>query len=224
MHRAHEGAARTSEAQRVRKTGALAQVGLMSALTAALTVAAFPLPPPLSTITLAPFAIFVAAIFFGPRVGFLSALVGSGAGFVVATSVGTINIGGLPGVIFPLFLVGIMVARGPEGALVGYLRDNRTLRRLFGRTGSARAAHWTEVTAMITGTVYETLTFFVIDYFYTYPFILEPLLGLGREFAFLDFGTLVDLIYIPPALAALRYLRARYRVRYYDQPAAAVQP
>lgn len=167
--------------------------GVMSALIAVLTVTAFPLPPPLSTITLAPFAIFVAGVYFGPWVGLVASALGSGVGFVFAVNAGTINLSGFS-ILFPLFLVGIIVARGPEGLIVGLLR------------------RFSEIGAMIAGTVYETLAFFTIDFFYTYPMLLS----LPREFAFLDFGTLIDLIYVIPAVIALRYLRKNLRRRYYD--------
>jgi uncharacterized membrane protein len=166
----------------------------MSALIAVLTVIAFPLPPPLSTITLAPVVIFVGSIFLGPRVGFVSALMGSAIGFSIAATVGTAA-GVAPGsALFPIFLLGIMVARGPEGYIIGFLR----------RRG--------EVLAMALGTLFETLVFFLIDFFYTYPILL----GMESSFAFLDFGTLLDLIFIIPAVPALRYLRAQLGVRYYD--------
>lgn len=173
----------------------------MSALIAVLTLTAFPLPPPLSGITLAPLAIFVSSIFLGPRVGFTSGLLGSGIGFTLAATVGTIA-GAPPGsALFPVFLVGIMVARGPEGYIIGMLRKKN------------------ETFAMIVGTVYETLAFFLIDFLYTYPILL----GLPRTLAYLDFGTLIDLVYVVPSLAALRYLRSYMGVRYYDEVAPLAQ-
>jgi uncharacterized membrane protein len=166
---------------------------IMSALIAILTITAFPLPPPLSTITLAPFAIFIAGIYFGPRIGLISSILGSGIGFFVAVYTGTINLGGLS-VLFPIFLVGIILARGPEGLIVGLMRRVN------------------EIGAMVIGTLYETFVFFAIDFFYTYPILLT----LPQEFAYADFGTLVDLIYIFPAIIALRYLRKNLRKNYYD--------
>ena len=177
-----------------RRVTTIAQSAVMSALIAVLTVISFPMPPPLSTITLAPVAIFVGSIFLGPRVGFVSALLGSAIGFTIAATVG-IAAGAAPGsVLFPIFLLGIMVARGPEGYMIGVLRKKN------------------EIVAMILGTVYETLAFFVIDFFYTYP----VLLGMSNSFAFLDFGTLIDLVFIVPAIPVLRYLRSQLGVRYYD--------
>ena len=173
----------------------VAQSSVMSALVAVLTVTAFPLPPPLSTLTLAPVAIFVGSVFLGPRVGFISGLLGSAVGFTIASTVGTIA-GASPGSgLFPIFLVGIVVARGPEGYFVGLLRKKN------------------EIFAMALGTVYETLAFFLIDFLYTYPILL----GMPNSFAFLDFGTLIDLVFIVPAVIVLRYLRAHLGVSYYDE-------
>ncbi len=178
-----------------RSARTIALSAVMSALITVLTVTAFPLPPPLSTITLAPVAIFVVSIFLGPRVGFVSALLGSAIGFTVAATVGTVA-GSPPGsVVFPVFLAGIMIARGPEGYVIGILRKRN------------------ELLAMVAGTVYETLTFFVIDFLYTYP----VLLGLSSSFAYLDFGTMIDLVFIIPAVVVLRYLRTQLGARFYDE-------
>lgn len=174
----------------------IAQSAVMSALVAVLTVTSLPMPPPLSTITLAPAAIFVISIFLGPRVGLISGLLGSAIGFTIAATVGTVA-GAAPGsALFPIFLLGIMVARGPEGYIVGILRNRN------------------EILAMVLGTIYETLAFFVIDFFYTYPILL----GMESSFAFLDLGTLIDLVFIIPALGVLRYLRSQLGVRYYEAP------
>ena len=178
-----------------RRATTIALSAVMSALITVLTVTAFPLPPPLSAITLAPAAIFVVSIFLGPRVGFVSALLGSAIGFTVAATVGTVA-GSPPGsALFPVFLAGIMIARGPEGYVIGILRKRN------------------ELLAMVVGTVYETFAFFVIDFFYTYP----VLLGLSSSFAYLDFGTMIDLVFIIPAVVVLRYLRTQLGVRFYDE-------
>ncbi len=179
-----------------RRVTVISQSAVMSALIAILTVASIPMPPPLSTITLAPAAIFVGAIFLGPTVGFVSALLGSAIGFTIAATIGTVA-GAPPGsALFPIFLLGITVARGPEAYLIGLLRKTN------------------EIAAMIIGTVYETLAFFMIDFFYTYPLLL----GMSSNFAFFDLGTLLDLIFIIPAVPILRYLRSQQGVRYYDSP------
>jgi len=173
----------------------ITQSAVMSALVAVLTLVSIPLPPPLSAINLGPAGIFVVSVFLGPRVGSISGLLGSAIGFTVAATVGIVG-GAAPGsVLFPVFLFGLIVARGPEGYVIGTLRRK------------------SEILAMVLGTIYETLVFFVIDFFYTYPILL----GMDRGFAFLDLGTLIDLVFIFPAVVVLRYLRAQMGTRYYDQ-------
>jgi len=185
---------RTAGVSPSRRTATVAQSAVMSALVAVLTVTAFPMPPPLSTLTLAPVAIFVGSIFLGPRVGLVSGVLGSAIGFTIASTVGIIA-GAAPGsALFPIFLVGLVAARGPEGWIIGVLRRKN------------------EILGMAVGTVYETLAFFLIDFFYTYPILLS----MPRSFAYLDFGTLIDLVFIVPAVIVLRYVRTHLGVRYYD--------
>jgi uncharacterized membrane protein len=173
----------------------LAQLAVMSALVAVLTVIALPMPPPLSTLTLAPAAIFVISVFLGPRIGFVSAAIGSAIGFTFGAIVGTVA-GAAPGSsLYPVFLIGIIVARGPEGYIVGSLRKTN------------------ELLAMVIGTIYETVAFFVIDFFYTYPILL----GLSSAWAYLDFGTMIDLVWIIPAIIVLRYLRKQLGMKYFDE-------
>jgi uncharacterized membrane protein len=168
------------------------QSAVMSAVIAVLTLIAFPLPPPLTPVTLAPVAIFVTSTFLGPRVGFVSSLVGSEVGFTVAAASGIMI--GTP--LLPVFLLAIMLARGPEGYIIGILRKTN------------------EILAMVAGTIFESLVFFATDYSPTYP-----ILGLSRNLAYLDFGMMIDLIYVVPAVLVLHYLRSQLGVRYYDESA-----
>ncbi len=122
----------------------LALMGLMSALIAVTTTLAIPMPPPLSTITLAPIAIFVTGILMGPWIGLVSSAIGSGIGFMAGVSIGTIAV--LPGYTY-VFLVGIIIARAPMGFMVGFLRKVN------------------EVVAMAGAVVTETLIFFISDWY-----------------------------------------------------------
>lgn len=171
----------------------IAQSAVMSAVIAVLTLIAFPLPPPLTAVTLAPVAIFVTSTFLAPRVGFVSALIGSELGFTVAAASGIMS--GAP--LFPVFLLAVILARGPEGYIIGILRKKH------------------EILAMVAGTIFESLVFFAIDYSLTYPIVL----GLSRDLAYLDFGMLIDLVSVVPVFV-LRYLRSQLGVRYYDEPVA----
>ncbi len=163
-----------------------------------MTLIGSPFPPPLSTINLAPIAIFVAAVYFGPRIGLITAAIGSAVGFVLGVNLGTIIAGGS---FFPIFWIGIILARGPEGFLIGWLR------------------RFDESLGMIVGTVYETFVFFVIDYFYTYPVLFGTTGAATFAAASPDFITLVDLVYIGPAIVTLRAIRQSQRRKYYDSSA-----
>jgi len=127
-----------------RATPKLALMGVMSALIAVTTMIAIPMPPPLSTITLAPIAIFVTGILMGPWIGLVSSAIGSGIGFLAGASVGTILV---PSGYLYVFLWGIIIARAPMGFGVGLLRKTD------------------EVIAMTTGVVTETLIFFIADWY-----------------------------------------------------------
>lgn len=122
----------------------LALTAVMSALISVTTVIAIPMPPPLSTITLAPIAIFITSILMGPWIGLVAATIGSGLGFIGGASLGTIA---LPPGFFYVFLWGIIIARGPMGLGVGALRKTN------------------ELAAMIAGVLIETIIFFVADWY-----------------------------------------------------------
>jgi len=122
----------------------LALTAIMAALIAVTTMIAIPMPPPLSTITLAPLAIFATCILMGPWLGFISSAIGSGVGFMAGASVGTIMVP--PGYLY-VFLGGIIIARAPMGFSVGFLRKIN------------------EIIAMIAGVLVETVIFFVADWY-----------------------------------------------------------
>jgi uncharacterized membrane protein len=77
----------------------VALTGVMAALIAVTTIIAIPLPPPLSTVNLAPIVIFVVSILLGPIAGISATAIGCGIGYLAGTSLGTIAIP--PG--FPIF-------------------------------------------------------------------------------------------------------------------------
>jgi uncharacterized membrane protein len=130
-------------------------MGVMSALIAVTTTIAIPMPPPLSTITLAPITIFVTSVLMGPWIGLVSSAIGSGIGFLAGASIGTIVV---PPAFLQVFLVGIIVARAPMGFMVGGLRKIN------------------EVGAMVGGVVVETLIFFIADwYLFGFSFALVTL-------------------------------------------------
>ncbi|XHH10082.1 MAG: ECF transporter S component [Candidatus Bathyarchaeia archaeon] len=118
-----------------------ALTAVMAALIAVTTILAIPLPPPISSVNLAPAVIFVVSILFGARIGTVSTALGCGLGFLAATSMGTIN----PGAYFYPFLIGLIVARTPMALSAGLLRKKN------------------EIAGMVIAVILETLIFFAID-------------------------------------------------------------
>ena len=152
---------------------------VMAAVTAVCTVLMIPMPLPLANINFGPLVIFVTSILFGPYIGLIAASMGSAIGVMYLTM-----IFGYPAV----FILGIVVARGPEALLIGLLR----------RRG--------EVLSMVIGTIYEVLAFFLMDWF---------LFGFGP--ALLSLGTFADLVFIIPAVIVIRVFRRGYKMRYIDR-------
>jgi len=77
-------------ANQLSPTKRLALTGIMAALIAVTTIIAIPLPPPLSTINLAPVIIFTVCILIGINVGVTATIIGCGIGYLAGTSLGTI--------------------------------------------------------------------------------------------------------------------------------------
>lgn len=158
----------------------LAMTSVMAALIAVTTMVAVPMPPPLSTITLAPIAIFVVGIFMGPVPALFSSAIGSGLGFLGGASVGTINV---PPGFFSIFLIGIVVARGPMGFTVGLLRKVDV------------------ILAMVVGVLVETTIFFVMDWYL-----------FGFSVALTTLGTLLDLIFVSVGYFVIKGIKSMWDV------------
>lgn len=157
-----------------------AMTAVMSALIAVTTMTAIPMPPPLSTITLAPIAIFVAGILMGPLPALIASAIGSGLGFLGGATIGSIMV---PPGFMGVFLVGIVVARGPMGFTVGLLRKID------------------EVAAMTIGVLVETAIFFFMDW---------PLFGF--EVSLITLGTLIDLVFVPIGYLVLKVVKKTWDV------------
>ena len=171
-----------SKSNPISQTKKVALTGVMAALIAVTTIIAIPLPPPLSTINLAPVIIFIVAILLGPVIGVTSTAIGCGIGYLAGTSLGTIIVP--PGFLY-IYLVGLVVARGPMALAAGALRKK------------------SEVSGMVLGIVIETLIFFSIDFI---------LFGIG--FAVFDLGTFVDLVFVPVTIVVLIAVRRILGTKY----------
>jgi uncharacterized membrane protein len=122
----------------------VALTAIMSALIAVTTIIAIPLPPPLSTVNLAPVIIFAVSILLGSKIGATATAIGCAIGYLTGTSMGTILIP--PGFLY-IYLVGLVVARTPMALAAGSLRKK------------------SETAGMVLGVAVETCIFFAIDLF-----------------------------------------------------------
>jgi len=174
-----------------KRSTALAVIAVFSALITVGTVVAIPLPFPLYEITFSP-PIYLA----------LAAMVDSYTAFD-ATAIGgflgeAINISFRGG--SPIYPFGMVWARAPEVFIVAWAR-NRGERTL--------------ALAMAAATAFETLAFFFPDW----AFYLYGLFQYGSPtdittaflYAAPDFGTLVDLAFIPMAILIIRQARPAFR-------------
>ena len=181
----------TDVEDRPKRSTTLALIAVFSALITVGTVVAIPLPYPLYEITFAP-PIYLA----------LAAMVDVSTAFD-ATAIGgflgeAINISFRGG--SPIYPFGMVWARAPEVFIVAWAR-NRGERTL--------------ALAMAAATVFETLAFFFPDWaFYAYGlFQYGSPTDIGSAFglAAFDFGTLVDLAFIPVAILIIRSAKPAFR-------------
>lgn len=187
----------------------LAQIGVFSALIALGTILSntllgFALPPPLFEITVAPAFYLAIAVLYPRQVSFWSTAIGSGVGEVVNIFV----FGVAPAAFALTFIPGIIIARAPSTLIVYRFRQKSV-----------------QIVAlsMALATVYETLAFFFIDWpIYSYtlfyctgsPCTAPGLLG-GFALAAFDFGTLVDLVWVPVAIALVAAVRRAFGLRFF---------
>jgi hypothetical protein len=143
------------------------------------------------------------AALFSRRVSFWATLVGSAVGE-------TMNIflfGEAPGAFALTYIPGIILARAPE-ALIVYRFRNRSLRLL--------------ALGMALATVFETVVFFIIDWFvYSSTAFYCPQTPCGSSgiltgfvLASFDFGTLIDLGWIPLALVLVVAARRAFNTQF----------
>src|SRR6266566_3357277 len=165
----------------------------------------FPLPPPLSEITAAPVFYLAIAALFSRRISFWATLIGSAVGE-------TMNIflfGEAPGAFALTYVPGIILARAPE-ALIVYKFRNRSLGFL--------------ASGMALATIFETAVFFIIDWFvYSLTAFYCPQTPCGSSgivngfvLASFDFGTLIDLVWIPLALILVVAARRAFNTQFFS--------
>ena len=174
------------------KTVRLGVVIVFSALVALGTIISIPLPPPLYELTWAPAVYLALAAVVDRRTSFGATAIGSFLGEALNIAY---RGGGSP--IYPF---GIVWARAPEVLIVAWARKRGT---------------GTLAVAMAGATVFETLAFFFPDWaFYAYGlFQYGSPTDVSSAFwlAAYDFGTLLDMAYIPVALLLVQVTRPLFR-------------
>jgi hypothetical protein len=172
-------------------------------MTTALSTAllGIPLPAPLAEITFAPAIYLTIGVLFPRRVSFWATAIGSALG----EAINVLIFGSAPAAFAVIYIPGMIWARAPEALIM-----NR-----FRRKSSAWLAF-----AMVIATVYETLAFFFPDwFFYSYTFFYGAPTGMvaGLSLAAFDFGTLIDLMWIPVALLLITAIRKAYRTQFFGE-------
>jgi ECF-type riboflavin transporter, S component len=187
----------------------LARIGAFSALVAVGTILSnglfgVPLPPPLTEITVAPAFYLAIAVLFSRRVSFWSTFIGSAIG----ETVNVLFFGGVPAAFLLTYVPGIILARAPEALIIHKFRQSTT--RIIAM-------------AMVVATVYETIVFFIIDWFvysFTTFYCTPPCSSAGLTGGFLlasfDFATMVDVFWIPVSLSLVIAARRAYNRSFFD--------
>jgi len=180
-----------------------ASFSALIAVTTALSTAllGIPLPAPLSEITFAPAIYLTLSVLFPRRVSFWSTAIGSALG----EAINVLILGSAPAAFAVIYIPGMIWARAPEALIMNRFRRKSALWLAF---------------AMAIATVYETLAFFFPDwFFYSFTFFYGAPTGFvaGLSLAALDFGTLVDLIWIPVALVLIKATRSAFGEQFFGE-------
>jgi hypothetical protein len=175
----------------------IALAGVLSATVAVLTFFFVPAPIPLGGFDSSSILILSLPILLGAELGTIIIC----AGEFVGTALLLAFVGG------PLyFLPGIVAVRGPEAYFVGKIGRS-------GFLGSSRQ-RGRELLATIIGPIWETAGFIAADY-YVYYLMYGPV---GGTYALLTLlWTLIDLIWVAPAIAVLRVVRKWLKTDYMDR-------
>jgi hypothetical protein len=164
-----------------------------------------PLPPPLYEITVAPAFYLAIAVLFSRRVSFWSTAIGSGLGEAASIFL----FGQVPGAFALTYVPGIIIARAPETLIINRFRT-RPLPIIS--------------IVMVAATVFESVIFFLIDWpvysftaFYctSSPCSSSGLVG-GFWLAAFDFGTMIDIVWIPVAIALVVAARRAFKIQFFS--------
>jgi uncharacterized membrane protein len=163
-------------------SGKVALFSVLVAVTVIANLIMVPMPYPLAEYDLSPVLIYTIGVLVNPPL--------AGVIIAVAMALGV----GYKMVVFgfpPVFVIGAMVVRGVEASLISFIV------RMKGPTDAKTVSKW-EVVAMVVGAVWETVGFFLADWY---------LFGLG--FAMTVLLTIVDAVFIPVAVGVIAAVRQR---------------
>ena len=180
-----------------------ASFSALIAMTTALSTAllGIPLPAPLSEITFAPAIYLTLGVLYPRKVSFWSTAIGSALG----EAINVLVFGSAPAAFALIYIPGMIWARAPEALIMNRFRR--------------KSSYWLAF-AMVIATIYETLAFFFPDwFFYSFTFFYGSPTGVlaGLSLAAFDFGTLIDLIWIPVALLLIKAIRSAFSVQFFGE-------
>jgi uncharacterized membrane protein len=163
----------------------IALLTVMTALTVVTNLIMVPMPQPLAEYDLSPVMIYSLGILMDPLLALISIALamGIGVGYKVALY-------GFP----PIFIIGAMLVRGLEAGLISYLVRWREQKEF-------KTITIAEIAAMVIGAVWETVGFYTLDWYLFGP-------GLAQ----IDLLTIVDVVFIPIAVAVVALVRRSYKV------------
>jgi len=159
-------------------SGRAALMSILIAITTLLNLIMIPMPPPLAEYDLSPILTYTVGVLLSPINAAIVIAIAQGLGTAYKAA-----IYGWPAVFVP----GAMIVRGVEALLISVIARLRPP----GETVSG----W-EVAAMIIGVLWETLGFFIADW-----------ILFGPGMAMITLMTIVDAIFIPPAIVVVAAVR-----------------
>jgi hypothetical protein len=165
----------------------IALTGVLSAIVAILTFIIIPAPQPLGGFDASSILVLSLPILLGAEIGTAIVCIGEFVGTLFLL---------LIGLAAPYYVPGIVAVRGPEAYIVGKIAESG----LFGNKKKGRR----ELFAVTLGPLWETFGFIAANY-YLYYLLMGPELAIFNSVYLLL--TLVDLVWVAPAIAVLSAAR-----------------
>jgi len=167
-----------------RKSGRIAFIGIMTALTTLMNLIMVPMPQPLAEYDLSPILIYLSGVMIDPITAGIIIALAQGIGVTIKS----INFG------WPLvFIPGAMFVRGIEAIIISLICRRK-------KPTSYNISSY-EIVSMIIGVIWETVGFTVAD-----------VILFGPGMAFITLFTIVDAIFIPIAIIIVVAIRRSLKI------------